>query len=178
MLSQPERDQIVQHFFGLSLSQKSNNNNFSFDMPKWPALFVKYGGRDLMAEATTQHFFHTLAQKDKSAPGIPAVYSAFHENGIHFIVMEKINLSTLGACDSIRDDYSVQRVASAVGWLLAQMPAIPNSLCGRISDSEACVWHAFFKDHNAPVPFVSSEAVAKYVNKVQISDLTFLVARY
>ncbi len=81
MLSQPERDQIVQYFFGLSLFQKSNINYFSFDLPEWPALFVKYGDRDLMAEATTQHFFHTLAQKDRSAPGIPAVYSAFRENG-------------------------------------------------------------------------------------------------
>jgi len=81
--------------------------------------------------------------------------------------MEKINLPTLGACNSIRDDdYGVQRVASAVRWLLAQMPAIPNSLFGRISDSETCVWHAFFKGHKAPVPFVSSEAVSKYVNKV------------
>ncbi|KAF8343220.1 hypothetical protein F5887DRAFT_341803 [Amanita rubescens] len=165
MLSEPERDQIVQYFFGLPSFQKSDINYFSFDLPEWPALFVKYRDGDLMAEATTQHFFHTLAQKDRSAPGIPAVYSAFYENGYHFIVMEKINLPVLGACNSIQDDYGVQRVASAVGWLLAQMPAIPNSLFGRISDSEACVWHAFFKGHKAPVPFISSEAVAKYVNK-------------
>lgn len=129
-------------------------------------MFVKHGDKDLLAEASTQSFFHALAREDISAPGIPAVYNAFRGNGYYFIVMEKVDLPTLGACNSIRDDYAVQRVASAVGWLLAQMPAVPDSLFGRISASEACVWHPFFKDHQAPVPFVSSEAVAKYVNKV------------
>jgi hypothetical protein len=28
-------------------------------------------------------------------------------------------------CNSLLDDYVVQRVASTVGWLLAQMPAVP-----------------------------------------------------
>ena len=166
MLSQPERDQIVQYFYDLPLPQRSKTNHFNFNLPEWPALFVKYGDNDLLAEASTQYFFHALAQEDKSAPGIPAVYSAFRGNGYYFIVMEKIDLPTLGACNSIRDDYAVQRVAFAVEWLLAQMPAVPGSLFGRISASEACVWHAFFKEHQAPVPFVSPEAVAKYVNKV------------
>lgn len=166
MLSQPERDQIVQYFFGLPSSQRNKTNHFDFNLPGRPALFVKHGDKDLLAEASTQSFFHALAREDISAPGIPAVYNAFRGNGYYFIVMEKVDLPTLGACNSIRDDYAVQRVASAVGWLLAQMPAVPDSLFGRISASEACVWHPFFKDHQAPVPFVSSEAVAKYVNKV------------
>ncbi|KAM6491146.1 hypothetical protein JOM56_013385 [Amanita muscaria] len=165
MLSQPEHDQIVQYFFDLPLLQRSKTNHFNFNLPEWPALFVKYGDKDLLAEASTQCFFHALAREDKSAPGIPAIYSTFHGNGYYFIVMEKIDLPTLGACNSIRDDYAVQRVASAVEWLLAQMPAVPDSLFGRISASEACVWHSFFKEQQAPVPFVSPEAVAKYVNK-------------
>ncbi|KAF8331148.1 hypothetical protein F5887DRAFT_922864 [Amanita rubescens] len=151
MLSQPERDQIVQYFFDLPLLQRSKTNHFNFNLPEWPALFVKYGDKDLLAEASTQYYFHALAQEVNSAPGIPAVYSAFRGgNGYYFIVMEKIDLPTLGACNSIRDDYA--------------MPAVPGSLFGRISASEACVWHSF-KRRQAPVPFVSPEAVAKHVNK-------------
>ena len=40
------------------------------------------------------------------------------------------------------------------------------------------VWHRFFKEQRAPVPFVCSEAVGKYVNKVWISPLTAFMARY
>jgi hypothetical protein len=80
-----------------------------------------------------------------------------------------VQTDALEACNSIesipRED-AVKSVAFAVGWLLDQMPAVPASLFGRISASEACVWHAFFKDHEAPVPFVSTEAISKYINKV------------
>jgi len=163
VLSQPERDQIVQYFLNLPLQR--NMRHFDFNLPDRPTLFVKIGNKDLLAEASTQSFFHALSRDDRSAPGIPAVYNAFGSNGYYFLVMEKVNLPTLAACDSIPDDHAVQLVASAVGWLLAQMPAVPDSLFGRISASEARVWHAFFKDGEAPVPFVSSEALAKYVNK-------------
>ena len=166
MLSQVECSQFVQYFFDLPLSERSKTNHFNFNLPGRPALFVKYGDKDLLAEASTQTFFHVLSQKDGLAPGIPAVYNAFRGNGYYFIIMEKVDLPTLGACNSILNEYAVQRVAFAVGWLLAQMPAVPTSLFGRTSTSEACVWHPFFKGHQAPVPFVSSEALAKYVNKV------------
>jgi hypothetical protein len=164
LLSQPERDQIVQCFFSISLSQRSTTNHFDVDLPGWPPFFIKYGDEDLLAEGSTQSFFRALAQEDSSAPGIPAVYDAFSARGIYFIVMEKVDLPTLEDCDSIQDDYAIQRVASAVGWLLAQMSAAPDSLFGRISAPEACVWHRFFKNHQAPVPFVNSEALVKYVN--------------
>ncbi|KAF8578817.1 hypothetical protein K439DRAFT_1361046, partial [Ramaria rubella] len=162
VLSQPELDQIVQYF--LDLPQKCKT--IDIKLPDRPALFVKYGNKDLLAEATlTQSFFHALARKDPSAPGIPAIYNAFCGNGYYFIVMEKVDLPTLEDCNFIPDDYAIQHVASAIGWLLAQMPAVPPSLFGRISASEACVWHAFFKDHEVPVPFVSSKVLTKYVNK-------------
>ena len=106
MLSQPERDQIVQYFYDLPLPQRSKTNHFNFNLPEWPALFVKYGDNDLLAEASTQYFFHALAQEDKSAPGIPAVYSAFRGNGYYFIVMEKIDLPTWGRATH---DYAVRR---------------------------------------------------------------------
>lgn len=166
MLSQSECSLIAQYFLDLPRSERAKINHFNFNLPERPPLFVKYGGRDLLAEAGTQTFFHALSQRDTSAPGIPAVYNAFRENGYYFLVMEKVDLPTLGACNSIPNEYTVKSVAFAVGWLLAQRPAVPASLFGRISASEACVWHPFFKEHQAPVPFVSSEAVAKYINKV------------
>jgi hypothetical protein len=126
-------------------------------------LFVKYGD-DVLAEASTQSFFHALAQKDKSAPGIPKVYDAFFEEGYCFFAMQKINVPTLSTCD-IPEDHAVQSVASAVEWLLAQMPSVPDSVFGRISE-EACLWHQFFKEHRAPVPFVNANAVTQYVTKV------------
>jgi hypothetical protein len=166
VLSQPECSLIAQYFLDLPLSERANTNHFNFNLPERPPLFVKYGDRDLLAEASTQTFFHALAQRDTSAPGIPTVYNAFRENGYYFLVMEKVDLPTLGACNSVPTEYTVKCAAFAVEWLLAQMPAVPASLFGRISASEACVWHPFFKDHQAPEPFVSSEAVSKYINKV------------
>src|ERR1700742_1972592 len=77
VLSQPERDQIVQYFLDLPSSQSSESNHFNFNLPGRPALFVKYGDEDLLAEASTQYFFHALAREDRSAPGIPAVYNVF-----------------------------------------------------------------------------------------------------
>jgi hypothetical protein len=178
LLSRSECSQIAQHFLNLPGIDRVKTNHFNFDLPERPPLFVKYGGMDLLAEASTQTFFHDLAQRDRLAPGIPAVYNAFREHGYHFLVMERVDLPTLGACNSITSECAVERIAYAVGWLLAQMPAIPPSLFGRISTEEACVWHRFFKDHKAPVPFVSSEALSKYINKVCISPLTDFMVRY
>jgi hypothetical protein len=163
VLSGPECSQIAQY---RPERAKTNLNHFNFNLPDRPPLFVKYGDRDLLAEANTQIFFHALAQRDRSAPGIPAVYNVFYQNGYHFIVMERVDLPTLDAGNSIPSEDTVKSVALAVGWLLDQMSAVPASLFGRISASEACVWHPFFKDHQAPVPFVSTEAVSKYINMV------------
>ena len=174
MLSQTECDEIAQHFFNLPFSVKHKTNHFDFELPERPRLFVKYGSDDLLAQASTQSFFHALAQKDISAPGIPAVYNAFCKDGYCFLVMENVGLPTLEACDPD----AVKFVAPAVKWLLDQMSSVPSSLFGRISDTKACVWHPFFKDHEAPVAFVNSEAVNKYTNKVRISPLTDFMAHY
>lgn len=138
-------------------------NHFDIDLEGKPTLFVKYGG-DVLAEASTQSFFHALAQKDKSAPGIPKVYDAFRKEGYRFFVMEKIELPTLSTC-GISENDAVQSVASVVKWLLAQAPSVPPSIFGRISSEETCVWHSFFKYHRAPLPFANADALTKYVNK-------------
>ncbi|KIK22950.1 hypothetical protein PISMIDRAFT_11219 [Pisolithus microcarpus 441] len=105
-------------------------NHFDIDLEGKPALFVKYGS-DILVEASTQSFFHALAQ-DESAPGIPKVYDAFCEEGYCFSVMEKIELPTLSTC-KISEDDAVQSVASIVKWLLTQAPSVPPSIFGRIS---------------------------------------------
>ena len=90
--------------------------------------------------------------------------------------MEKVDLPTVETC-LISDTKleAVQCVASAVKWLLDQMPLVPCTIFGRISYRKtSCVWHRFFKEHQAPLPFVNSEALGKYINKVWISPLLFI----
>jgi len=72
------------------------------------------------------------------------VYDAFCEAGYCFSVMEKIEIPTRSTCDISGDD-AVQSVASAIKWLLAQIPSVPPSIFGRISSEQACVWHQFFQ---------------------------------
>lgn len=163
-LTQIEREDIVKYFKNIPRAKRGKTNHFDFMQQEKPPWFVKYGGNDLLDEASTQFFFHTLAQGDSSAPRIPAVYSAFRGEGYYFLVMEKVDMPTLETCDIPEAD-AVQSVASAVGWLLNQMPLVPSTIFGRISARKTRVWHRFFKDRQAPVPFVSSEAVGKYVNK-------------
>jgi len=161
VLCQTECSEIAQYFFKLPKSARIKTNHFEIELPKRPSLFVKYGDSDLLAEACTQSFFHALAQKNTSAPGIPAVYNAFRSDGYYFLVMEKVDLPLLEACDP----HAIESVALAVKWLLDQMSSVPNPLFGRISDTKACVWHPFFKDHRAPVAFVNTQAVTKYINE-------------
>jgi hypothetical protein len=170
-------DDISLQIVPKELTQLERDNQFK-DLPKVgetrsfdicllgkPPLFIKHGG-DVLAEASTQSFFHALAQGDKSAPRIPKVFDAFCQEGYCFLVMEKIEAPTLSTC-CITEKDAVERVASAVKWLLAQMHLVPGSVFGRISSEEgARVWHHFFKDHHAPVPFANSEALLKYVLKV------------
>lgn len=90
----PELDDIVKYFNSLPLAQTNQTNHFDFERPGKPTLFVKYGDDDLLDEASTQSFFHALAQRDSSArtPCILAVYNAFCGEGYYFIIMEKINM--------------------------------------------------------------------------------------
>ncbi|TFK68004.1 hypothetical protein BDN72DRAFT_879313 [Pluteus cervinus] len=163
-LTELEREDIVKYFKNIPEAERMETNHFDFVRQKKPTWFVKYGDSDLLDEASTQSFFYTLAQEDGSAPRIPAVYSVFRGEGYYFFVMEKIDMPTLETCDIPETD-AVQHVASAVRWLLDQMPLVPKTIFGRISVRNTRVWHRFFKQHEAPVPFVSSEAVSKYVNK-------------
>lgn len=162
LLTEPQRKAIFTHFNSISRVERSKTNHFDFALGEH-SLFVKYGDNDLLDEASTQSFFYALAQKDSSAPRIPAVYSAFREGGRYFLVMERVALPTVATC-AISDIEAVQGVASAVKWLLDQMPSVPSTIFGRISYRKTCVWHRFFKEQHAPVPFVNSKALGKYVD--------------
>ncbi|GJJ09763.1 hypothetical protein Clacol_003987 [Clathrus columnatus] len=161
-LTQTERERIVEHFKNIPREERFNTNHFDIDLEGRPTFFVKHG-LDVLDEASTQFFFYTLAQKDESAPRIPKVYGAFQDSYL-FFVMEKIELPTLSTCEISEDD-RVKSAASAVKWLLAQLPSVPTSIFGRISSEPSCVRHHFFKDHEAPVCFAHADALTKYVNK-------------
>ena len=82
--------------------------------------------------------------------------------------MEKIETFTVRACN-ILVETEVESVASAVKWLLDQMPLVPGSVFGRISSEEgtsSCMSHPFFKEDLAPVPFANSKVLLNYVLKV------------
>ncbi|TFK61688.1 hypothetical protein BDN72DRAFT_883040 [Pluteus cervinus] len=104
-------------------------------------------------EASTQ-FFSTLSPKRTARLLAFLQYAAPSAGkGYYFFVMEKIDMPTLATYD-IPEAEAVQYVASAVRWLLDQMPR-----------DFTRVWHQFFKDHEALVAFVSSEAISKFVNE-------------
>ncbi|GJJ09726.1 hypothetical protein Clacol_003950 [Clathrus columnatus] len=169
-LTQTERDRIVEYFNDIVKKDDFYTNHFDIDLEGRPTFFVKYGldeneyGLDVLVEASTQSFFYALAQNDKSAPRIPKVYDAFQQDKRRFFVMEKIELPTLSSCEISEGD-AVKSAASALKWLLAQLPSVPSSIFGRISSEPSCVWHSFFKDHEAPVCFAHADALTKYVNK-------------
>ena len=165
-LDESERSLIVRHLKDRWKAEEYDPF-FFFHLQGKPPLFIKSGGYDVLAEAGTQHFFYILALNDPSAPRIPKVFDAFCLERKYFLVMEKIDWPTVEECIILEKDAAVERVASAVEWLLDQMPLVPRSVFGRITSEEgACVFHRFFKDHQAPAPFVNSDALLKYVVNV------------
>ena len=162
-LTKLEREAIVTHLKGLGDAGGEEMRSFEFTLPGRPPLFVKQSG-DILVEASTQNFFH-LAIGDKSAPQIPKVFDAFSSEGYCFMVMEKVAAPTLSDCDILEEE-AVEYAASAVKWLLNQLPLVPLSSFGTISSEPAPVWHRFFKEHRAPRVFASPDELIRYVLKV------------
>jgi len=151
--------------------------SFGFSLPGRPPLFIKQSD-DILNEASTQHFFHLLANSDESAPRVPKVFDAFYsEEGYCLMVMEKIAAPTLSEC-GISEEKAVEHAASAVKWLLDQLPSVPYASFGRLSSEAAPVWHQFFKDHQAPRAFANPDELAEYFVKVRISYSSIFMARY
>jgi len=93
------------------------------------------------------------------------------------MAMEKIAAPTLSDC-GIPEGKAVEHAASAVKWLLDQLPSVPYTSFGRISSEVASVWHQFFKEHQAPRAFANPDELAEYVSKVRISHLTIFMPCY
>jgi len=138
--------------------------SFDFNLPGRPPLFIKHSD-DILDEASTQHFFYLLANSDESSPRVPRVFDAFYsEEGYCLMATEKIAAPTLSDC-GISEEEAVEHAASAVKWLLDQLPSVPHACFGRISSKPAPVWHQFFKEHQAPRAFADPDELAEYVTK-------------
>ncbi|KAJ3506545.1 hypothetical protein NLJ89_g6808 [Agrocybe chaxingu] len=163
-----EHKAIIAHLKSLEESDSGEEGMrcFPLNLPGRPPLFIKHCDYDILAEATTQNFFHLLAKDDASAPRIPRVLDAFSsDEGDCFAVMEKIDAQTLGDC-GIPEAEAVDLAAFAVKWLQDQLPSVPDTVFGRISsEEEAPVWHQFFKDHQAPGAFANPKVLAEYVSE-------------
>lgn len=172
-LSKDEREQIVAHLNDLEASGTNvwKMRFLEYTLPGRPKLFIKLDP-DVVAEASTQHFFYLCAQGDNSAPGIPKVFDAFYSApGYHIMVMEKIDAPNLEDCQ-LSEDAAVKHAAFAVGWLLDQLPSIPSSCFGKIASKPGAVAkHPFFQDHEAPKPFSGPEDLAGYMSKVRVHGL-------
>ena len=179
-LSKPEREAIVAHIMGLEdVGGEEMQRSFEVTLPGRPPLFVKQSD-DILVEASTQTFFYLLAKEDKSAPRIPKVFDAFSsDEGYRFMVMEKIVAPSLSDCN-ISEEEAVEYAASAVKWLLNQLPSVPLSSFGTISSEprQAPVWHQFFKEHRAPRVFATPDELIKYVFKVGVPHLTIFRTHY
>ena len=116
-----EHNSIVSHF--KTLPNPGATPFFDFHLPGKPTLFIKQGV-DVLAEASTQHFFFTLAQGNASAPLIPKVLDAFRQDW--YCVMEKIEAPTVRPCNPLLET-DIESVASAVKWLLDRIPFVPES---------------------------------------------------
>ena len=169
-LSESERGQKVAHLTDLEASGMNawKMRFHEYSLPGRPRLFIKLDP-DVVAEASTQHFFYLCAQGDESAPRIPKVFDAFcSAPGYQILVMEKIDAPTLNNC-GLSEEAVVKHAAFAVGWLLGQLPSVPSTCFGRISsEPNSVAKHRFFNDSEAPKPFSGPEDLARYVSKVSI----------
>lgn len=158
-LRQVEREAIFARYLQYSKAREWERTRcFEITLAAVPPLFVKQES-DIQAEASTQHFFYTLSIRDESAPRVAKVIDAFRENGVDFLVMEKIEARTLKEC-GLSDDQITEHAASAVCWLFDQASKVPPTAFGRISSYPAPIVHRFFKDHDAPRVFTDSDDLA------------------
>ena len=112
VLSQLELNHIADHFAQLPRAQRARTNHFYSLRGGKSTLFIKYGDKDIIAEADTQSFFYALSKEDPTAPGIPPALNAFRAKGYYFLVTEKINNPTLEECSLIPEEDAVRQIPS------------------------------------------------------------------
>lgn len=166
-LSQTERDIIVDRLSRLPSRRERDSRIFDIELPDRPKMIGKQTD-DAFNEASTQQFFYNRAKNDASAPQIPEVFDVFSSDKGDIMVMEKLeDAFTLSELESgLSEESAVQYAASAVKWLFAQLPWVPESCFGRISSDNAPVLHHFFKDYEAPGIFANDKELASFVSKV------------
>ena len=133
--------------------------------------FIKYDSHaSLLPQYKTQQYIYEKAVGDPSAPRIAKVYDFFSpEHKMAYLVMEYIDAEPTLARNA------PEKVAKALQWL-RNLPAPPDVAIGPVGGGLAR--HALFKDHTAPLPFSSKEALQRYMNRVCPGYCTFLINRH
>ncbi|KIY63819.1 hypothetical protein CYLTODRAFT_438417 [Cylindrobasidium torrendii FP15055 ss-10] len=170
-LSEVEQAVIINKLSELQKSGYGHQGRhfFLISLPNRPTLFVKHSvDGDAFTEASTQTFFHARSKADGSTPRVAQVLDVFNtDEGDYFLVMENVEGKTLDSPE-IPLNQAVEYAATAVQWLQAQLPSVPDTLFGRISSypKEIPVWHPFFKDHRAGRVFTDASDLAASIAQV------------
>jgi len=122
--------------------------------------FIKFDSyRSLYPQVETQKYVFRCAKDDISAPRVPEVLHFFHRDyRMAYVVMEYIKFTPPPVPDLPK------KAALALQWL-RDLPAPPD--CPWIGPlGGGRVRHRLFKDYEAPLSFVSIQAIERYLNTV------------
>lgn len=141
---------------------KKDYHNYRRCLP-FGKYFVKFDTYSTFyPEVVTLKYLADLAKSDASAPRVPEVYHFFHNNGwLAYVVMEYIDLVQVSA------ETLALKAAQAVRWMRS-VPAPHGVVLGPKGNGRAR--HVVFKNREAPLDFVSLDALERYFNKVSLPD--------
>ncbi|KAJ3515221.1 hypothetical protein NLJ89_g1900 [Agrocybe chaxingu] len=128
--------------------------------------YVKYGDSMAMVSQieTRSHLSMHLstAKGGPDKPRTPELISHFDDGqGTTYLVMELVKLvESPPELDT--------RIVDAIKWL-ATVPAPPGHLLGPLGCG--CIRHSFFADGEAPEPYVSVQALKRYMDKKRVDSL-------
>ncbi|KAG9023840.1 hypothetical protein FRB95_012409 [Tulasnella sp. JGI-2019a] len=98
-------------------------------------------------------YISKIANGDASAPRVPKVYDYFtNELNEHYLVMEYIEANSTPAQNAL------EKLAKALQWL-RDLPASPGVTIGPVGGGY--IRHSAFKDHTAPLPLLSKDALER-----------------
>ncbi|THH16954.1 hypothetical protein EUX98_g9217 [Antrodiella citrinella] len=120
------------------------------------SMYVKYGESEAMVSQIETRSHFSTAQGGADKPRIPELISHFDDGeGTTYVVMTLIKLV------ESPPDLDTRR-ADAIKWL-ATVPAPPGHLLGPLGGG--CIRHRFFAEWEAPEPYVSVQALKRYLDK-------------
>ncbi|KEZ45182.1 hypothetical protein SAPIO_CDS2634 [Scedosporium apiospermum] len=146
--------------------------------PDQPIFWVKFGNRSqeaMFAETRTQQFaldnLEKIPKEEREGIHIPRIFRILKEQQRIFVVMELVNgkrLDEIGQSienfyeSEISDPY-FDKITRALRLFLS-FPVPPDTKPG------PCGWggirHVFFKDQQAPVPYISVDELEEHVNNL------------